>query len=119
MFGRNELRVELLRLKPREIFVIRHDDFDIIFPPGIPDQKAMRIAGEFAHACDCEVKNIEKKREVSFTKKTTAKIILKGSIGGQGTDALPHEFFVEESSAKNRACELEHFPIDFTHSLRA
>jgi len=59
-------------LAPGATICISYEDFSEAFPPGIPDQNAMREASLFAFNVNCDVKNEGESSEVCFTKKTSS-----------------------------------------------
>jgi hypothetical protein len=59
-------------LAPGETFILGYNLFDSIWPPGLPDQRAMSDFSSFAENYRCDINNLPSQRIVILAKRQPA-----------------------------------------------
>jgi hypothetical protein len=64
----DEFKATLLTLPPGKAAHVPYEIYEMLFPPGEPDEGARGRAYDFARANGCVIENRQKDREVLFVK---------------------------------------------------
>jgi hypothetical protein len=67
-----DFKQTLLDLKPGQAATLNYEMFEVVFPPGVEDDRAKDAAHKFAKANGCVIKHHADLREVTFVKDESA-----------------------------------------------
>ncbi len=65
---RDELKDQLANLEPGQRIVVPYDIYELLFPPGEPDQDARAACWAFAKQMACSIYNVSEDQTVWFFK---------------------------------------------------